>query len=303
MRRLRIAGITLVVLVAGALAAGSYLLAREEVPAESSYTIDLAELRRLATAMPGELPLRINHELIALAHVPRAAVFAGESFDPHEMIHGAYQILYRNGFIVVDAAMGPDMFANEMAREDDDVYNALGWKVLAAALERADLVVITHEHADHLNGIVAHPSARKVAAHVRLNAEQRASPLIDDALRQEIGQLDYTRTMPLAPGVVLLRAPGHTPGSQMVFVKLRDGREWLLLGDVAWHMDQIRNLHYRPRLVTDFVLDEDRDAVLAQFRALHDLLATHPEIQLVASHDADQRAELVRSGQLGERFE
>jgi hypothetical protein len=88
----------------------------------------------------------------------------------------------------------------------------------------------------------------------------------------------------------------------MVFVRLADGRELLLLGDVAWHMRQIRELWYRPRLVTDLFIGEDRDEVMAQFRTLHELDA-RGALQLVASHDVDQREALVASGALGARFE
>ena len=67
-------------------------------------------------------------------------------------------------------------------------------------------------------------------------------------------------------------------------------------------MNQIRMLWYRPRLVTDLFIGEDRDAVLNQFRALYDLMERDP-IQLVASHDVDQRQELLDAGALGPHFE
>ncbi len=67
-------------------------------------------------------------------------------------------------------------------------------------------------------------------------------------------------------------------------------------------MDQIRELWYRPRLVTDVFLGEDRHAVLAQFRTLHDLAAREP-ILLIASHDVEQRKALIDSGALGAHFE
>jgi len=47
----------------------------------------------------------------------------------------------------------------------------------------------------------------------------------------------------------------------------------LLIGDVAWYLDQILNEHYRPRLITDLILGEDREAVLHQMRALKDVMA------------------------------
>lgn len=102
---------------------------------------------------------------------------------------------------------------------------------------------------------------------------------------------------------MLVPAAGHTPGSQLVYVRLADGTELLLLGDVAWHMDQLRQLHYRPRLVTDWFLGEDRGAVMAQWRTLHGWITAHPEVHLVVSHDADQRRELIASGILQDGLE
>jgi len=37
--------------------------------------------------------------------------------------------------------------------------------------------------------------------------------------------IDYDGYFPLAPGVALIKAAGHTAGSQMVFVTLASGRE------------------------------------------------------------------------------
>jgi glyoxylase-like metal-dependent hydrolase (beta-lactamase superfamily II) len=297
MKALRVVLISLGVVVLAALAAGAYLLGPEEIPKETTYRIDLTELRRLAGSLPGDLPLRINHELIARAYLPRAALFAGESFDPHPMVHGAYQIAYPSSFIVVDAAMSAQSFRDDMAGGDDgSVDHEDAWQALTGALERAEAILLTHEHSDHLNGIVAHPKPEVIGGHVRLNREQLADPSIEAALRERIVPLEYDEMLAFAPGVVLLRAAGHTPGSQMIFVTLADGSEWLLLGDVAWHMRQIEELHYRPRLVTALVLGEDRAAVMAQFRALHELMKTNPEVRLVSAHDEDQRAALVEAG-------
>jgi glyoxylase-like metal-dependent hydrolase (beta-lactamase superfamily II) len=54
----------------------------------------------------------------------------------------------------------------------------------------------------------------------------------------------------IVPRVVLIKAPGHTPGSQMVYVKRADGQEILFLGDVAWQMRNIEEVRERARLVT-----------------------------------------------------
>jgi glyoxylase-like metal-dependent hydrolase (beta-lactamase superfamily II) len=49
----------------------------------------------------------------------------------------------------------------------------------------------------------------------------------------------------IAPGVVLKKAQGHTPGSQMVFVALASGSELLFVGDVVWNFDAVTQLKYR----------------------------------------------------------
>jgi glyoxylase-like metal-dependent hydrolase (beta-lactamase superfamily II) len=174
-----------------------------------------------------------------------------------------------------------------------------------ASLREAEAVVLTHEHFDHLGGLVAVDDVERVAPRLVLNSEQlrsaEASRFMSDELRAAVEPRDYDETMQLSPGVVLLRAAGHTPGSQIVYVKPETGPALLLIGDVAWHLDQIRNEHYRPRLVTDLLLGEDREAVLHQMRALKDLLDSE-RVAVVSSHDLDDRRRLIDAGVLQDGF-
>src|SRR6185436_13319202 len=96
--------------------------------------------------------------------------------------------------------------------------------------------------------------------------------------------LRYDDLLAIAPGVVLIKAPGHTPGSQMVFVQLADGRELLFLGDVSWRLQNIADVRERPLFMT-LVIGEDRDAVIGEFQALHQLMEAEPSIKLVPGHD------------------
>jgi glyoxylase-like metal-dependent hydrolase (beta-lactamase superfamily II) len=94
--------------------------------------------------------------------------------------------------------------------------------------------------------------------------------------------------------VVLIRAPGHTPGSQMIYVRRADGREYLFMGDVASLLGNVENQKIRSRLVTDFMTHEDRDAVMGQVMALHALHGAQPGIVLVPGHDAAAIDALIR---------
>ncbi|GMT98647.1 hypothetical protein KH5H1_27660 [Corallococcus caeni] len=121
-------------------------------------------------------------------------------------------------------------------------------------------------------------------------------------LRAGFAPLQYERLHLLRPGVVLIKAPGHTPGTQMVYVRLVDGREFLLVGDVAWHQDNIQLPRMLPRLA-QWVGGGDAQAMAHQLRWLHDLQGTAPELHLVLAHDGaqmqdSQRRELILDGLL-----
>lgn len=306
MRIVKIGLGVLVVLLIAAGGAFAYLTAREMPPELSEYSFDLREIRRLATSLPGELPVRVNSELVAEAVLPRAGVFAGESFDDHRMVHQSFQILYPDGrFLILDAGFDAAMHAD---MDGGLPYRSIGWEKVQSALPRAEQILITHEHGDHLQGIARHQPPEALVGRLRLSAEQLANTerldLVDmPQVLRDTEPVAYEEQLAVAPGAVLVKAAGHTPGSQLLYVRLADGGELLFIGDVAWHMDAIRELHYRPRLVTDLYLNEDREAVLHQFRRLHDLDREHPEVRIVASHDPELREALLAEGALHAGFE
>ena len=54
--------------------------------------------------------------------------------------------------------------------------------------------------------------------------------------------LEYEDYRAIAPGVVLIKAPGHSPGSQMIYVQRADGREFLFAGDIGWSLRNIEEV-------------------------------------------------------------
>jgi len=303
-RWLRIAlGVVLAVVLVLALL-WLWLDASEPVPEQTSYEIDLDALHELAASQPGPKPRAIRSLLVAEASLPRGVIFAGEPFTPEPNVHQVFQLVWDDRFALIDTAFPPSRFEQVSANASDSArYHGVAWQQLSAALAGADFIVVTHEHFDHLAGAGTLPEAR--AAHLRLNAQQLANTAALDAskipatLRALLAPLPEAEMQALAPGVVLLAAPGHTPGSQIVYVERADGRSALFLGDVAWNAEQIRSLHYRPRHLT-FVLGEQRAQVLDQFRALHELGKSHPELVQVVSHDRAQREALLADGLLSE---
>jgi glyoxylase-like metal-dependent hydrolase (beta-lactamase superfamily II) len=302
-RFFKIALAALALVVAVGAGTWHWLTAPEAVPDHTDFTISMEDLRALAAALPGAAPSAIRSALVAEASLPRAAVFAGESFAPQPMVHQVFEVVYGDGSgpVVVDTAF-PEALLGRMS---DGRYHADAFRQVLAAMGRARAIVVTHEHFDHLAGVSAFPRPADLVGRLRLTREQLGNAAAIDesglpAALRALEPLDYEGTTALAPGVALMKAPGHTPGSQLVFVRTADGLEYLFVGDVAWHLDQLVKLHYRPRLVTDFFLHEDRRAVLGEFRALHELMRGYPGLIVVVSHDRDQRARLIEAGLLQE---
>lgn len=309
MRRfLRVAAIAVLVLAIGGFVAFRYLTARESIPEESSYALDLGEIRRLAAVPSGEKPVRINFEKVADASLPKGAVFAGESLaEPHPIVHGAFQVVFGDGsYGVIDSAFDEAML-KEMA--SDAPFDAAGFAAVQKALGGARWIVLTHEHGDHIGGVAVYPEPDALVGRLLLSREQLTSDdwldhaKFSESLRTKLRPIVYDKYHAIAPGVVLVKAAGHSPGTQIIYVMLADGREFLFLGDVAWNSRMITELWYRPRLVTQLFLGEDRSAVMGQIRRLHSLRASEPAVEQVVSHDAEQNRRLTDSGALGARFE
>lgn len=305
MRRfLKIAGIVVGAIVVVAVVVLVVLLQGPGVPEHSDYQLDLATLRKLADQAGGAGPVKINAAEVARANVPAAFFLGGVRFDRQEAVFPAYQILYADGtMIVVDAPPGRAFFHASFPGGFDDAQ----YRAEQDALTHARAIVVTHEHADHLQGIAESPNLAAFADHLMLTREQRddtkwmRTSKFPENVRASLHPIDYDHYYPLAPGVVLIKAPGHTPGSQIVYVRLADNSEYLLIGDVAWAMEQVTTPKCRPRLA-ELALGENAQQVTSELRALHDLAFANPKVHIVVAHDAKQLADYEVAGKIGRGF-
>ena len=290
----RLLKIVLVVL-ALVVVVGAYLLRAKQAPEHCAFTLDLPRLRELARSLPGERPREIDVEKIVTLEMPEAVIYPGGALGLTTMSVYVYELAFPDRTIVIDTAMS----AEDAKKSHASAFDAAAWTRAAAAIARAQAVYVTHEHCDHLGGLAAlAPSLAPATVHLtaaQLAHLDLAKPVVFPAsFAHELAPLVYDDLLAVAPGVVLVKAPGHTPGSQLVYVQLADGRELILTGDTAWHRENVELVEGPPRL-TSLLLKNDRAANACQLQALHDLPA---EVHVVPGHDARVVDALVSAGLL-----
>ena len=289
--------------------AGFGLRSTEAIAAEpsASWHADLGEIRQAATMIPGPRPLRVN--VIKVAESRRTKNFAvkGLPTEPSVQARTAYQIVYADGTIMVDTGM--DLATHRFfGRGAEEPYFPEANARVAEALLKAKAIIVTHEHGDHIGGLIRSehfpelvPKTVLTRAQLDtlLNAPQipELRPTPDMAAKLHV--IDYADVMAFAPGIALIKAPGHTPGSQMVYVTLQSGKELLLAGDVAWHMDGVRMNAGKDAPW----IKERAELMAAELDWLNRLSRTEPNLSIVISHDEEQRRAYIEQGVLGDGFE
>ncbi|HEX7774989.1 MAG TPA: MBL fold metallo-hydrolase [Parvibaculum sp.] len=294
-------GLAVIAVIGG----GAYywLFVQSGTPQQGAFSIDIGEVRRLANAEPGPKPADVRVEHIGSFSFPGIAVVAGDSWKPVDMPVYSYQIVYPDRTAIIDTALDDKLGGDRFGSFDKDAYGRMQ-KAMAAA----KLIVITHEHVDHIGGIVEAPDLKAILPAVRLTKEQFDHPERSVPAAFPKGALDgyqplvYDKYDAIAPGMVLIKSPGHSPGSQMIYVQKADGSEILFIGDVAWHFRNIDLVRERARAVTQYFLKEDRAAVLAELQELARLHEAEPKIAIVPGHDGEVVAGLEKAGALESGF-
>jgi glyoxylase-like metal-dependent hydrolase (beta-lactamase superfamily II) len=282
------------------------VFSRQALPVQANSFSDelLPAVRRAAALIPGDPPSAIRVVSLNPFRAALSYMVEGASERNVSAAYPVFQIRFPRGWIVVDSALDRE-FVPKSTTFSDDEYNQIH-----VALRDAQLVVVTHEHHDHVAGVLRSPYLAQVRQHTLLTRAQVHSliehpnnPLIkiDSAVAAHYLTIDYDPFIPIAPGVVLIKAAGHTPGSQMVYVRLESGQEVILAGDVAWNMAGIETQRQKPEASTRDFGDEDRNSIARQLRWLRSIAGAQTAV--VVSHDDAWISTLINRGVLVSGFD
>tara|TARA_R110002020_G_scaffold309301_2_gene525253 strand:+ start:79285 stop:80217 length:933 start_codon:yes stop_codon:yes gene_type:complete len=276
-----------------AVAAGWWLfVGLSHAPKSAPGLMDIAQWRSMVRESGGTLPTEVRVLEVSRDSAPMVAARAGAFGGKWQTSYNSVQLVYPDKTIIIGGALDRLTSEHMVAAPDDWSFDDAAYEQLTSAMLRADQVLITHEHLDHVMAIARHPQPEALAPQLVLNAPQIAAMPkfaigeLAPAVRDLSPRLDGSVQL-VAPGVVAIPMAGHTAGSQMFFVTLENGHEYLMIGDIVWSMTSLDELVMRPVFTQFAVMDpnEDRTAIKEQIRALHDLWEANPEVTIFPSHD------------------
>jgi glyoxylase-like metal-dependent hydrolase (beta-lactamase superfamily II) len=266
------------------LAASLFLLAAAPTFSQGFDSGLLNKARAALNMVPGDSPVDIRfQEFVEMS--PRLSSLVADSSDLRvPAVIGVFQIRYPDGWIMVDAGADREVLYEKFSHEN--------YAIIGEALANANMTVVTHAHDDHAGSLVRGQFAESASNRALLTVEQlgflvagsnNSMVQISQEHADRFRAVSYDEVLSIAPGVVLIKASGHTPGSQIVFVELNSGEQILLIGDIVWHQSGLDRGVHKGSSVANLGHEEDREAIASQLRWLKEVrdLGLH----VVIAHD------------------
>jgi glyoxylase-like metal-dependent hydrolase (beta-lactamase superfamily II) len=231
------------------------------------------------------LPTGVTHRSAGFA-------YRGGSFlDRRDFAMTAVLVKHPRGDLLIDTGFGRD--ADEHFRSMPLFFRAItSYEKASPAADQLDRagydrkslrgILLTHAHWDHVSGIPDVPGTPvwvtadehrfiREGGFVTGVAQSFGGVRYEEYGFEGGAYLGFPRSHDVyADGaIVIVPAPGHTPGSVIVFLTLPNGKRNALVGDLAWQR----------------AADADRGGVKESLLRMAAIAERFPELELVPAHD------------------
>ncbi len=276
------------------------------------------------TFLPQDLPTQPSLTIISEAPmttqgVTLKAIEAGKMLSSAGFAYRGGSLLeervFNMGGILIEHPKGKLLFDTGFGSAVDEQFKSTPWLMqktaryekeptVAAQLAVAGIqptaltgVYLTHAHWDHVSGLVDLPNVPVFVPQAELDFITTGGDAT--ALARQIGVKNYqvykfdggpylgfekSHDVFGDGSVVIVPAPGHTPGSIFAFVSTSDGKRYVLIGDTAWQSEGVDRPAEKPWLSRNLV-DNDPEGVRNLLVRLHELKQAIPDLVVVPAHD------------------
>jgi len=252
--------------------------------------VSLTELRRLADVLPGRRPISVEAEYVGWRRVPGNFYAAGSGLKRRPFGVLAFRLpVPGHGGLVIDSGITASV-ARTLALEG---FMPQRQAEVNEWLASAGLILATSERQAHMGGLAAFaasPGAAKALARTRLNPWQVPAATVDDFLPWPPTlvlrpALSGTNPHPIAPGVVIVPTGSPADGSQMIYVRLASGREYVFAGDVAPFEVNLTELRVRSNLLDRAATRHQRTETMRWLVTMRQWRKESPSLVVVPGHD------------------
>jgi glyoxylase-like metal-dependent hydrolase (beta-lactamase superfamily II) len=268
----------------------------------------------LGAPLAATLPVAHPPDGMRLSALPTGSMFTraalayrgGAFSEQRTFAMTAILVRHPRGNLLLDTGFGKDIDAHiaslpalmkQLARYAKGTPAAE--QLRAGGFDAASLsgIVLTHAHFDHVSGVPDFPGVPVWVDRAELDFIRSTDPAT--ALARSFDDVPYHvyafSSGPYAGfeesfdvfgdgSVVLVPAPGHTPGSVIAFVALPSGKRYAFVGDLVWQREGVELPAERPWLART-VADVDPEAVRRAIVHMHRLHELAPDLVIVPAHD------------------
>jgi glyoxylase-like metal-dependent hydrolase (beta-lactamase superfamily II) len=237
----------------------------------------------------------------------------GSMFEHRDFSMAAALIRHPKGDLLIDTGFGrhiDEQFQTLPAIVRAVTHYSL-WQPAVDQLESAGYknslraILLTHSHWDHVSGLSDFPGlpvwvTRQEHEFIREGGHGQFGKPFSGIHYEDYGfeggpYLGFPSSHDVYGdgSIVVVPAPGHTPGSVIIFVTLHDGTRYAFVGDLVWQLEGFTQREERPWFTRIFA-DLDANGTRTNLLRMIALKRRLPDLILVPAHDMRAFAQMPK---------